>query len=76
MVCWKQLFTAPMIELGKVAAAIGGGDMGARLHVGTVIFRDEIDDLRRIFNSMADEIASSHSALEQKARSRYSCLFC
>ncbi len=61
-----QLFTAPIIELGKVATAIKGGDMGARVKIGSVVFRDEIDDLRRIFNSMAEEIATSHAELERK----------
>ncbi len=62
-----QLVTAPIIELGKAAAAIGGGDMTARVNIGRVIFRDEIDDLRLIFNSMVEEIAASHDAMEQKA---------
>uniref|UniRef100_A0A7I4EJ37 histidine kinase n=1 Tax=Physcomitrium patens TaxID=3218 RepID=A0A7I4EJ37_PHYPA len=62
-----KLFTAPIIELGKVATAIKGGDMGARVKIGSVILRDEIDDLRRIFNSMAEEIATSHAALEHKS---------
>jgi nitrogen fixation/metabolism regulation signal transduction histidine kinase len=61
-----QFFTAPIIELGKVATAIRGGDMGARVRIGSVVFRDEIDDLRRIFNSMAEEIATSQAELEQK----------
>jgi methyl-accepting chemotaxis protein len=62
-----KLVTAPIIELGKTAAAIGGGDMTARVNIGRVIFRDEIDDLRLIFNSMVEEIAASHDAMEQKA---------
>lgn len=62
-----QLFTAPIIELGKVATAIKDGDMGARVKIGSVILRDEIDDLRRIFNGMAEEIATSHAQLEHKA---------
>jgi nitrogen fixation/metabolism regulation signal transduction histidine kinase len=62
-----QLVTAPIIEIGKTAAAIGGGDMTARVNIGRVIFRDEIDDLRLIFNSMVEEIAASHDAMEQKA---------
>uniref|UniRef100_A0A7I4B0D7 histidine kinase n=1 Tax=Physcomitrium patens TaxID=3218 RepID=A0A7I4B0D7_PHYPA len=62
-----KLFTAPIIELGKVATAIKGGDMGARVKIGSVIFRDEIDDLRRIFNNMAEEIATSHAELKQKS---------
>jgi signal transduction histidine kinase len=61
-----KLVTAPIIELGKTAAAIGGGDMTARVNIGRVIFRDEIDDLRLIFNSMVEEIAASHDAMEQK----------
>ncbi|KAH9546116.1 hypothetical protein CY35_12G078900 [Sphagnum magellanicum] len=61
-----KLVTAPIIELGKAAAAIGGGDMTARVNIGRVIFRDEIDDLRLIFNSMVEEIAASHDAMEQK----------
>lgn len=63
-----QLFTAPIIELGNVATAIKGGDMGARVKIGSVILRDEIDDLRRIFNGMAEEIATSHAQLEHKVR--------
>ncbi len=61
-----QLFTAPIIELGKVATAIKGGDMGARVKIGSVLLRDEIDDLRRLFNSMAEEIATNHAELERK----------
>jgi len=49
--------------------AIGGGDMNARVNIGRVIFWDEIDDLRQIFNSMAEEISCSHHAMEQKASS-------
>lgn len=69
-----QLFTAPIIELGNVATAIKGGDMGARVKIGSVILRDEIDDLRRIFNGMAEEIATSHAQLEHKARPFHSSL--
>ncbi|KAH8959773.1 hypothetical protein BDL97_06G094800 [Sphagnum fallax] len=61
-----KLVTAPIIELGKTAVAIGGGDMNARVNIGRVIFWDEIDDLRQIFNSMAEEISCSHRAMEQK----------
>lgn len=57
-----------------MATAIKGGDMGARVKIGSVILRDEIDDLRRIFNGMAEEIATSHAQLEQKARRLYSKL--
>lgn len=49
-----------------MATAIRGGDMGARVKIGSVVLRDEIDDLRQIFNSMAEEIATSHTELEQK----------
>ncbi|KAG0559642.1 hypothetical protein M758_10G116400 [Ceratodon purpureus] len=66
--CLAKLFTAPIIELGNVATAIKGGDMGARVKIGSVILRDEIDDLRRIFNGMAEEIATSHAELEQKSK--------
>jgi signal transduction histidine kinase/DNA-binding response OmpR family regulator len=65
--CLAKLFTAPIIELGKVATAIKDGDMGARVKIGSVILRDEIDDLRRIFNGMAEEIATSHAQLEHKS---------
>lgn len=53
--------------------------MGARVKIGSVIFRDEIDDLRRIFNNMAEEIATSHAELKQKvgrAPDLIFCLFC
>lgn len=36
------------------------------MKIGTVVFRDEIDDLRRIFNDMGDTIAKSHAELELK----------
>lgn len=40
--------------------------MDARVKIGTVVFRDEIDDLRRIFNGMAEETALSHAQLRLK----------
>ena len=40
--------------------------MAARVKIGTVVFRDEIDDLRRIFNRMAEETAHSHAELRLK----------
>ncbi|XP_002967448.2 uncharacterized protein LOC9635761 [Selaginella moellendorffii] len=68
--CLAKVFTAPIIELGKVAAALGSGDMGARVKSNSAWFRDEIHDLQGIFNSMADQISDHHSTLEQKVAER------
>lgn len=69
-----QLFTAPIIELTKVATDIKNGDMEARVKIGTVVFRDEIDDLRRIFNGMGEKIATSHAELQLKVCMMLDCI--
>ncbi|XP_024535096.1 uncharacterized protein LOC9658361 [Selaginella moellendorffii] len=68
--CVAKIFTSPIIELGRVAAALGEGDMGARVNIGCVWFRDEIHELQVIFNSMADQISNHHATLEQKVFER------
>ena len=61
-----QVFTNPIIELGRAAASLGEGHMRTRARRGTFILRDEIADLMDTFNSMAHEIASNQIMLEHK----------
>lgn len=50
--------------MGKVVIVIKGGDMGVWVKIGFVIFWDEIDDLRWIFNNMVEEIVISYVELK------------
>ncbi|KAH7422381.1 hypothetical protein KP509_12G006200 [Ceratopteris richardii] len=65
-----KIFTSPIIELGKAAASLGQGNMNTRVRKGTILLRDEIADLKDIFNSMAQQISSHQLILEQKVRER------
>jgi two-component system OmpR family sensor kinase len=47
--------TAPLERLGKVARALGSGDLSARSQLQS---RDEIGDLGRTFDEMADRVVS------------------
>lgn len=63
---FAQIFTSPIIELGRAAASLGQGNMRTRVRKGTILLRDEIADLKDIFNSMAQQIASHQLILEHK----------
>lgn len=65
-----KIFTSPIIELGRAAASLGQGNMRTRVRKGTILLRDEIADLKDIFNSMAQQIASHQLILEHKVRER------
>ena len=61
-----QIVSSPIVELKKAAVALGQGNMTARVKKGTILFRDEIADLKDTFNSMANQIASHQMILEHK----------
>lgn len=65
-----KIFTSPIVELGRAAASLGQGNMHTRVRKGTILLRDEIADLKDIFNSMAQQIASHQLILEHKVRER------
>lgn len=69
-----KVFTSPIVELGRAAVALGQGNMTTRVRKGSVLLRDEIADLKDIFNSMAHQIASHQLILEHKVRERTSDL--
>lgn len=50
----------PIEQLSRAAAAFSHGDLNTRVEVRR---RDELGDLARSFNSMADELAHSHNQL-------------
>ncbi|MCO5558370.1 hypothetical protein L7F22_011951 [Adiantum nelumboides] len=60
-----KIFSRPIVELGRAAVALGQGDMSTRVTKGTVLLRDELADLKDIFNSMAHQLAHHHQILEQ-----------
>ncbi|MCO5568546.1 hypothetical protein L7F22_022245 [Adiantum nelumboides] len=65
-----KIFTSPIVELGRAAASLGQGNMHTRVRKGTILLRDEIADLKDIFNSMAQQISSHQLILEHKVRER------
>ncbi|KAH7431197.1 hypothetical protein KP509_08G035900 [Ceratopteris richardii] len=65
-----KVFTSPITELGRAAASLGQGNMQTRVRKGTLLLRDEISDLKDIFNSMAQQISSHQLILEHKVRER------
>eukprot|EP00250_Pteridium_aquilinum_P001801 c12012_g2_i1 orf=431-3637(+) len=71
-----KVFASPIVDLGRAAVALGQGDMTARVKKGTILLRDEIADLKDTFNSMAHQLSSHQSILEDKVRERTSDLAC
>jgi len=64
-------FTGPILDMARMAEAIAGGALDARLHVRT---KDEIGKLGVAFNRMAEQLAQSYAALEERVRQRTAAL--
>ncbi len=62
-----QFITAPIIRLTDVTAQFGAGDLTARAKVDSV---DEIGDLGRAFNQMANQLNETLISLEQRIEER------
>ncbi len=60
-------FTAPIIQLTRVAEKISAGDLTQKAEIHR---RDEIGVLARTFNSMTDQIQALVSGLEQRVEDR------
>jgi sigma-B regulation protein RsbU (phosphoserine phosphatase) len=60
-------FTNPVLRMAKMAEAIAGGDLDARVVVET---NDELGVLARAFNRMTEEVGHSHALLEERVRER------
>jgi diguanylate cyclase (GGDEF)-like protein len=56
----------PLSSLTGAADAIAGGDLQRRVAVSQVK-RDEVNELGRAFNDMAEQVASAHETLRQAA---------
>jgi len=64
-------FTRPILEMAGLAESIATGAMDARLEVKT---KDEIGKLGHAFNRMAEQLAQSYAALEERVRQRTAAL--
>jgi len=64
-------FTQPILEMAGMAESIATGAMDARLEVKT---KDEVGKLGIAFNRMAEQLAQSYSALEERVRQRTAAL--
>ncbi len=63
---------APTRELNRVVAAMASGDIGARVSMPSAA--DEVVELGRRFNAMAEQIQSSRDALESRVVERTAAL--
>ncbi len=63
----SRSITGPVVALQRGAEIVGGGDLAFRLPVEA---DDEIGQLARKFNEMADRLAESHATLEQRVAER------
>ncbi len=62
-----RMMTSPITRLLNAAHLMAGGDLSARARV---LRRDEIGQLARAFNAMAEELANTVDSLEQRVRER------
>jgi len=67
----SRRFTKPILELASMTEAIATGAMNTRLPVRT---RDEIGKLCFAFNHMAEKLADTYAALEERVRQRTAAL--
>lgn len=63
----SRSITRPVVALQRGAEIVGGGDLTYRLRVNG---DDEIGQLARKFNAMADRLAESHATLEERVAER------
>ncbi len=63
----SRSITGPIAALRRGAEIVGAGDLAFRLPVEA---NDEIGQLARKFNEMADRLAESHATLEQRVAER------
>jgi nitrate/nitrite-specific signal transduction histidine kinase len=64
---WRSIVT-PIRRLTESATLLAGGNLAARASVGTQ--RDEIGAMATAFNSMADQLQTSHDSLAHKVQQR------
>jgi anti-anti-sigma regulatory factor/HAMP domain-containing protein len=64
---WRSIVT-PIRRLTESATLLAGGNLAARASVGTQ--RDEIGAMASAFNSMADQLQTSHDSLAHKVQQR------
>jgi len=57
-----QDFSSPIKKLLKRATELSGGDLTSRAYLGT---KDEIGELSRVFNKIADELEASREAIQR-----------
>jgi signal transduction histidine kinase len=62
-------FVRPIVSIGASARAIAGGDLLSRVRDGADL-RNEVGELVRNFNDMAQRMSELHSGLEEKVRER------
>lgn len=63
----SRRLTRPLVDLTRTAAEIGAGDLSKRVALTT---KDEIGDLARTFDEMAEKLAGAHAGLEQQVKER------
>ncbi|MCC7118005.1 MAG: GAF domain-containing protein [Anaerolineales bacterium] len=63
----SQIIAAPLISLTKVAQKISAGDTNVRSEINT---EDEVGDLGKAFNQMADEVSHTLNNLELRVSER------
>jgi sigma-B regulation protein RsbU (phosphoserine phosphatase) len=63
--------TRPILRMAQMAESVAAGNYEARLEVES---QDEVGKLGRAFNRMAEALAQSHGALEQRVRERTAAL--
>jgi len=61
----------PILRMAQMAESVAGGNYEARLEVES---QDEVGKLGQAFNRMAEALAQSHGALEQRVRERTAAL--
>lgn len=61
----QEMVTRRVKRLAELAQAIAGGDLARRVEVGSL---DEIGELSRALNKMADDLAARERALEESNR--------
>jgi signal transduction histidine kinase len=62
-------FVRPLVSMGSAARRIAAGDLSSRVKDG-VALSNEVGELVRNFNEMAERMSELHSGLEQKVRER------
>jgi len=59
----SSVLTRPLVRLTEAAGRVGGGDLRAKVPVGST---DELGALAQAFNAMTDDLSASRGELEQR----------